>query len=178
MTCPEITEWHPLRPEDLVAAHRTHRSPATSSPPSTPTAGTTPAAPTRSGRTRIEQTSIRVGHDSLWQLDDTLYRQPVDGITGRGNTHVLKRQAILLGSTYAQRWCAVVDDETQERLIDLNRGQHGPWLPSRLYPDILTFAEAHGLQVHGSRLIKDLLRRGFWQHLHHEGEACDSERAA
>ena len=41
----------------------------------------------------------------------------------------------------------------------------GPELaPGRLFGDLLTFAEAHHLPVHGS-VITDRLRRGFWQHV-------------
>ena len=38
------------------------------------------------------------------------------------------------------------------------------WVPGHMFADLLTFAEAHGLQVHRLPVIKDLLRRGFWQH--------------
>jgi hypothetical protein len=37
-------------------------------------------------------------------------------------------------------------------------------VPDRLYGDLLTFAENHGLTLHGSYLIKEHLRRGFWHH--------------
>ena len=98
---------------------------------------------------------------SLWQLDAPLYQQRVEGVTGRGNSHTLKRQALLVGRAYAQRWESVVTDEAREQLAGLTGRD---WVPGRLFADLLTFAEAHNVQVHGSPVIKDLLRRGFWQH--------------
>jgi hypothetical protein len=103
-----------------------------------------------------------VAFESLWHLDVALYDRRVDGVTGHGNTHTLKRQALLLGRTYAERWSAVVTDEAREQLEAVKDQR---WVPGRLYPDLLNFAEAHGLGVHGSQVIKDLLRRGFWQHV-------------
>ena len=45
-------------------------------------------------------------------------------------------------------------------------GPGGPELgPGGLFGDLWTFAEAHHLPVHGSQVIKDRLRRGFWQHV-------------
>ena len=52
-------------------------------------------------------------------------------------------------------------DEAREQLAGLTGRD---WVPGRLFADLLTFAEAHNVLVHGSPVIKDLLRRGFWQH--------------
>ena len=39
------------------------------------------------------------------------------------------------------------------------------WAPGRLFGDLLTFAEAHHLPVHGAQVIRDRLQRGFWRHV-------------
>jgi hypothetical protein len=111
------------------------------------------------------------GFDSLFYLDDTLYRRPIQGITGRGNTHALKRQAMLIGSTYATRWLSVVNDQTREDLIAAARGPH---VPGRLYRDLLNFSDRHGLPVHESTVIKDHLRRGFWDAARQRNESRTS----
>lgn len=100
--------------------------------------------------------------DSLWQLDVRLYQQRVDGVTGHGNSHTLKRQALLVGRTYAERWSSVVTDADRDQLA---AQADRDWVPGRLFADLLAFADAHHLPVHGSPVIKDLLRRGFWQHV-------------
>ena len=99
--------------------------------------------------------------DVLWRLDDTQYRRPIDGITGRGNAHSLKRQALHVGETYANRWWHVVNDDSRDQIA--SRDGQRPLIPGRLYPDLLNFAEHHGMQIHGSHMIKDYLRQGFWR---------------
>lgn len=101
--------------------------------------------------------------DSLWHLDDNLYRRAIPGVTGRGNTHSLKRQALLIGETYAQRWWSVVNYESRDAVIA--RSSQAPEIPRRLYADLLTFTESHGMHLHGSHEIKNHLRRGYWNHI-------------
>lgn len=71
-----------------------------------------------------------------------MYWRPVHGVTGRGNTNTLRRQAVLVGSTYALRWLSVVNDETRDRLPAIDDGVK---VPGRLYGDLLGFTETHGL---------------------------------
>lgn len=115
------------------------------------------------------------GLDALWQLDVDLYRRPIVGVTGQGNAHTLRRQALLVGITYAERWSLVVTDAAREQAIS---GDGSLWVPGRLYPDLLTFAETHGLPVHGSQVIKNHLKRGFCQHLNGAAHPHASRDAA
>ena len=124
-----------------------HRRPVAHQP------GPNIATPSRSGATL----------DSLWHLDDNLYRRAIPGVTGRGNTHSLKRQSLLVGETYAQRWWSVVNDESRDAVTA--RSRQAPEIPGRLYADLLAFAELHGMHLHGSHEIKSHLRRGFWNYI-------------
>ena len=157
---PPIVEVYSVHVEDLARRMSPDGYPARVVAPKIPAGRLTPTSTSED----VQRGSSPVGSppDSLWYLDVVLYQRPVDGITGRGNAHALKCQAILLGRTYAERWRSVVNDETCEQVI---AAKSGLIVPGRLYGDLLTFAESQGLSIHGAHLIKDYLRRGFWEQL-------------
>jgi hypothetical protein len=100
--------------------------------------------------------------DSLWHLDVTLFRRPIDGVTGHGGSDALRHQALLVGRTYAERWWSVVNAAART-IVTASDDTFA--VPGRLYGDLLTFAETHGIRLYGSQTLKDLLRRGFWTYV-------------
>ncbi|HKO32260.1 MAG TPA: hypothetical protein VJY85_00795, partial [Candidatus Limnocylindria bacterium] len=156
-----ILQCRQLDLEPLLATCPAARPETASTPPGSSTAAEGAVSQTGAETSPTRPSAVMDGWDTLWQLDVALYYRRIDGVTGQGNTHTLKRQALLLGRTYAERWSSVVTDATREQL-DAVKDQR--WVPGRLYADLLNFADTHGLGVHGSQVIKDLLRRGFWQH--------------
>jgi hypothetical protein len=159
-----LAEIYQLNADDLLARCRPSAStPAGRLPTAEPPADRRrsvahPPGPNIATRTRSGTTQ-----DSLWHLDDNLYRRAIPGVTGRGNTHSLKRQALLIGETYAQRWWSVVNNESRDAVT--TRSRQALEIPGRLYTDLLAFAELHGMHLHGSHEIKNHLRRGFWNHI-------------
>ena len=89
---------------------------------------------------------LREVHSSA--ADRPGYRATHSGITGRGDGHSLSGKLCTLGETYVNRWWHVVNDDSRDQIA--NRDGQRPLIPGRLYPDLLNFAEHHGMQIHGS----------------------------
>ena len=98
--------------------------------------------------------------DSLSHMDDVGFHRRIHKVTGVGDTDALRRQALRVGETYAERWWSVVTHDQHELVIAC--AAQGPEVPGRLYADLLTFAEQQGLHLYGSTVVKKQLRAGFW----------------
>jgi hypothetical protein len=121
----------------------------------------------------LEIRAVRPGHpvsaadlDSLRYLDQAVYGRPIPNVSGRGNSHTLRRQARLAGRAYADRWINCVNDQARD-IVMAHADPRAPAqrAPGRLDDDLLAFADRHRLDVDEATGLAVYVRIGFWSRL-------------